>query len=200
MNFWDQRYSESGFAYGLEPNDFLKQHSSKFITNGKILCLCEGEGRNAIYLASQGFEVTAVDSSSIGMSKAHAWSQSLNLILNTVVCDLNDFVIEKNSWDGIISIFGHLPPDLRKSTHKKIIHGLKPNGFYLSESYTKEQLKYNSGGPKDEAMLMSLEIIQQELNDLEPIVTNKIERTIHEGKYHQGLSAVVQYLGKKTNL
>ena len=198
MNFWDQRYSEEGLAYGKDPNDFLKEQSKTFLKDGKILCLCEGEGRNAIFLAQLGFDVTAVDSSTVGLNKAQAWAQNLNLDIKTIVCDLNDFSLGENQWDGIISIFGHLPPVLRKSVHEKIIKGLKPGGLYLFEAYTKEQLKFNSGGPKDESMLLSEEIIKNDLNDLENVVTNKVEREIHEGKYHQGMSAVIQYLGRKS--
>jgi 2-polyprenyl-3-methyl-5-hydroxy-6-metoxy-1,4-benzoquinol methylase len=197
MNFWDQRYSEVGFAYGKDPNDFLKLNSSAFIQGGKILCLCEGEGRNAIYLAQQGFEVTAVDSSTVGLTKAQAWAQSLNLIIQTIACDLNDYSLGEEKWDGIVSIFGHLPAPLRKSVHNKIITALKPEGIYLCEAYTPEQLKYNSGGPKDESMLMTEEILHEELGVLETMNKNKIEREIHEGKYHQGQSAVIQYMGRK---
>lgn len=197
--FWNQRYSEAGFAYGKEANDFLRQEVSRFPKGARILCIAEGEGRNALFLAAQGFEVTAMDMSEVGMRKAQEQAQTQSLKLETIVANLEDYELGENQWDGIVSIFGHLPASLRMNVHAKIIRALKPGAIFLLEAYTPEQLPLGTGGPKDLSMLMSKSIIDQELTSLKSLVCRELRRTIHEGKYHHGESAVIQYIGQKSN-
>lgn len=196
-NFWNDRYSENGFAYGTHANDFLQESVHFLKPKSKILCLAEGEGRNAIFLAKQGFQVTAVDQSEVGIQKMKDWANRENLEIDAIVADLNEFNLGENKWDGIISIFGHLPPVLREKVHHKIIKSLKFDGIYICEAYTPDQLKFGTGGPKDPEMFLSLEIIQKELKDLTILKLEEKERSISEGKYHKGMSAVVQFIGKK---
>lgn len=195
--FWDSRYSEEGFAYGLEANDFLKSHYTELPSGGRVLCLSEGEGRNAIFLAHQGFDVTAVDISEIGLKKAQDRAKKEEVKLSTIHADLESFDFGLECWDGIISIFGHLPQAIRTKVHEKIYPALKINGVFLIEAYTPEQLLFKTGGPKDESMMLTLSIVGDELTKLTPIIKRTCLRDIQEGKYHSGLSAVIQYLGKK---
>jgi 2-polyprenyl-3-methyl-5-hydroxy-6-metoxy-1,4-benzoquinol methylase len=196
-DFWDARYSEDGFAYGVEANDFLKSTYSEISPGGKVLCLSEGEGRNAIFLAQQGFDVTAIDLSSVGLKKAQERANNEGIKLTTIVTDVNDFDFGFESWDGIISIFGHLPSNIRTKVHEKIFPSLKKDGVYIFEAYTPEQLLLKTGGPKDESMMLTLSIVDKELFQLSPSIKRTCVRDIQEGKYHRGLSAVLQYLGKK---
>lgn len=196
-DFWNERYAEEGFAYGVEPNDFLKDNFLHFPKDGKILCLSEGEGRNALFLAKNGFEVTAVDISEVGLKKAMIRAKEENLSLKTILSDLETFGFGNETWDGIISIFGHLPPKIRQRVHQNIYPSLKTNGVFLFEAYTPEQLLFKTGGPKDESMFLTKTIIESELSELNPVIFRTCVREIQEGKYHSGLSAVVQFLGKK---
>jgi SAM-dependent methyltransferase len=196
-DFWDSRYSEDGFAYGLEANDFLKSHFSELPSGGRVLCLSEGEGRNAIFLSHKGFDVTAVDISEVGLKKAQERAMREGVKLSTIVADLEYFDFGSESWDGIISIFGHLPPGVRTRVHEKIYPALKKNGVFLLEAYTPEQLLFKTGGPKDESMMLTVSIVENELSQLRPTIKRTCLRDIQEGKYHSGLSAVIQYLGKK---
>jgi SAM-dependent methyltransferase len=196
-NFWNQRYAEDGYAYGQSPNDFLASSLHLIKPHGKVLCLAEGEGRNAIFLAKNGFKVTAVDFSEVGMKKAKSWAQDLNLELETITADLAEFDMGEQKWDAIISIFCHLPPGLRTQVTQKIETSLKPGGILILEAYTPRQLTFKTGGPSNADMMMTLPIIEQELSHLEPLIKQELDRDIHEGKYHQGKSAVVQFLGKK---
>jgi SAM-dependent methyltransferase len=196
-DFWNQRYLEEGLAYGEEANDFLKDNWNLISPSGKILCLSEGEGRNAIFLAKLGFDVTAIDISSVGLDKASARARSEQVKLTTEVADLNDYEMGENKWDAVISIFGHLPKDIRIKVHSNVMRSLKFKGIYLLEAYTPEQLLLKTGGPKECSMMLDLSNIDSELTLLEPIIKRTCIREIREGKYHQGLSAVVQYVGKK---
>jgi len=197
---WDQRYSEQGFAYGSKPNDFLKSEFSRIPKAGRVLCLAEGEGRNAVFLAMQGYSVTAVDQSSVGLKKAENLAIKNGVGITTEIADLADYDLGSNIWDGIVSISAHLPALLREKIHAKIAPALKGNGIFILEAYTEDHLKMAGiGGPpaSQKDLFMSLNILKNELKGLEFIIGHEIERHIMEGKYHQGDSAVVQVVARK---
>ena len=110
---WDDRYQGDDYVYGTAANEFLSSQVDRLPT-GRILCLAEGEGRNAVFLAEQGFIVTAVDQSSVGLDKARRLAAERGVEIQTVVADLADFRIESGAWDGIVSIFAHMPPVPRR--------------------------------------------------------------------------------------
>jgi 2-polyprenyl-3-methyl-5-hydroxy-6-metoxy-1,4-benzoquinol methylase len=188
--FWNNRYKEDSYAYGTAPNDFLKsvvKHGNK-----KILCIAEGEGRNATYLASLGHDVTCIDFSEEGLIKAEKLASQSGVKLNLICKDLKDFDFGKEKWDVIVSIFGHFPSALRQSVHRNFYPALKKNGQIILEAYTKEQLKYNTGGPQTEEMLYSEDLLKKDFKDFGQLEIVEKERMIHEGKFHNGLSSVVQ--------
>jgi SAM-dependent methyltransferase len=127
---WDERYSRLEYAYGTKPNDFLVSVVSQ-IPKGKVLCLGEGEGRNAVYLASLGYEVVAVDRSPVGLAKAKQLAQQQQVEIQTITADLADFAIQPNAWHGIISIFCHLPSTLWKQVHRSAVKGLQKDGVLV---------------------------------------------------------------------
>ena len=197
--FWDERYAETEFAYGKEPNAFLVQQA-KLIKGGPILCLAEGEGRNAVYLATLGFNVTAVDQSGTGLQKAQQLAKEKKVRITTIQADLNDFKIEKDSWSAIISISGHLPPDLRKKVHQQAVKGLTQGGLFILEAYTVKQLEMDGyGGPHKEhkEMFMDLISLKRELQGLHLVMAHETTRNFDEGLYHKGPSAVVQIVAEK---
>ena len=116
---WDQRYSSETYAYGTEPNDFLVSVFDK-LPAGKVLCIGEGEGRNAVWLARHGREVTAMDSSEVGLHKANMLAIKHGVNITTVYADLADFDIGMQCWDAIVSIFCHLPPELRHTVYRAV--------------------------------------------------------------------------------
>lgn len=194
MCAWDDRYSAEGWAFGTEPNDFLKQEAHR-IPPGRVLCLGEGEGRNAVFLAEQGYEVVGVDRSQVGMDKAQALAQERGVFIETVVSSIEDFDLTEGEWQGIISVFFHLPPELRKKVHSAVVKGLAPGGILILEGFTPKQLDRATGGPPHLDRLLSLPDLEEELSDLEFLVAHETEREIHEGRMHTGLSSVVQVVG-----
>jgi 2-polyprenyl-3-methyl-5-hydroxy-6-metoxy-1,4-benzoquinol methylase len=193
---WDQRYSTENYAYGTKPNDFLVEKIND-LSKGKILCLGEGEGRNAVWLAKRGYEVTAVDGSKIGLKKAQRLAKMSGVSISTIHTDLSEFVIKPKSWDIIISIFCHLPPNLRADVHHNCVHGLRSGGVMLLEAYTPAQLNYKTGGPSKFDMMMDAKSLRTELNGLEFQHLQELTREVHEGEFHNGTGAVVQVLAKK---
>ncbi|MDD2364798.1 MAG: class I SAM-dependent methyltransferase [Desulfuromonadaceae bacterium] len=193
---WDERYSEPGFTYGTAPNEFLLSVVDK-IPRGNVLSLAEGEGRNSVYLASLGFEVTGVDSSAVGLRKAGELAAAAGVKVATIQRDLNEFVIEPESWSVIIGFYCHLPSELRSKLFQAAVKGLVPGGIFILEAFRKEQLKYGTGGPQSIDMLMSLDDLKRELFGLEFIHAVEIDRDVREGSKHTGLAAVVQIFGRK---
>jgi len=193
---WDERYNQAEYAYGKNPNDFLAENI-KHLPKGKVLCLADGEGRNSVYLAEQGYEVTAVDASASGMQKARLLADERAVNMNVIVSDLADFEIEENSWDGVVSIFCHLPPDLRNTVHGRVVKALKPGGVLLLEAYTPDQIALGTGGPPIAEMTMTLDALREECKGLELVHGIETRREIIEGKYHTGVGAVVQLIAVK---
>ncbi|MGB0723665.1 MAG: class I SAM-dependent methyltransferase [Gammaproteobacteria bacterium] len=197
---WDERYSEPGFAFGTAPNDFLAAQVHRFPEGGRVICLAEGEGRNAVFLARRGFEVLAVDQSPVGLDKARALAREQGVTLETRVADLNRFSLEPDSWDAIVSIYAHVPPETRKRLHAESIHALRPGGICLLEAYTRRQLDMPGvGGPPPHMaqLFMDAEALREELDGLHLLHLSELEREVNEGAYHTGLGAVVQVIGQK---
>ncbi len=197
---WNERYNKPGYAYGTEANDFLKEQYQQIPAGGRVLCLAEGEGRNAVFLAEQGFEVTAIDLSDVGLAKAMQLAGERGVEISTQVADLADYPFGENKWDGIVSIWAHTPTAVRERVHAQIAPALKSNGVFILEAYTEQQLSMEGvGGPpaSQKERFNSLANMQTELSELEELVGVEKQRTISEGEAHQGLSAVVQFVGKK---
>ena len=195
-SMWDERYSEPGYAYGTEPNGFLASVVDR-IPEGRVLCLAEGEGRNAVFLAGRGYDVTAVDASSIGLTKANKLAAERGVTITTINADLTEFDIEPDAWQGIVSIFCHLPPLIRAGLHERCLRGLAPGAVFVLEAFTPRQLDLRTGGPRTRELLMELDFIRQELPGLRFEIAREIERPVEEGKYHRGTAAVLEILAVK---
>lgn len=193
---WNQRYDTDAYVYGTEPNEFLKQQVGK-LPKGNILCLADGEGRNSVYLATLGYDVTAVDSSDVGLAKAQKLAAEKGVTITTQVADLADYDLGQGQWQGIVSIFCHLPPPLRKQVHGNINTALADGGVFLLEAYTPEQLQHGTGGPPNAAMMMTAAELPTELAGLHIDSCNELERQVLEGEGHSGTGAVVQLIAKK---
>lgn len=190
---WDERYSAPEYIYGKQPNEFLTSLPLKAINGQKVLCLAEGEGRNAVYLSGLGYDVLAVDQSVKGLQKAIDLASENGVQIKVEQADLGSYKIPADTYDGIISIFGHFDPGTRNHIYEETIKGLKKNGFLAMEVYSREQLSHNTGGPKSEEMLYDLDDLEFIFQDkLEYIIKRKVERNIIEGKYHTGTGSVIQ--------
>jgi len=194
--FWDNRYAAPDFVFGTAPNDFLRQ-CADHLPAGPVLCLGEGEGRNAVFLAGRGHAVTAVDQSVTGLAKAQRLAATRGLTLETAVADLSDYPIRPGAWAGIVSIFLHLPPALRARVHAQVAAGLQPGGVFILEAYTPAQLAFGTGGPKEPELLPTLAGLRAELTGLDLVSARECERTVLEGSAHTGRAAVVQILARR---
>ncbi|HEY3399969.1 MAG TPA: class I SAM-dependent methyltransferase [Geothrix sp.] len=194
--FWDERYGGAELTYGSEPNDFLREMAPR-IPPGPVLGLGEGQGRNAVHLATLGHAVTAVDQSPVGLARARELAASRGVALTTVVADLADFDLGPTPWSGIISIFCHLPSALRRSLYPRCAEALVPGGVLILEAYTPNQLEYGTGGPKELDLLSTLAEMTDLLPGLDLEIGRELVREIREGSHHHGLGSVVQVVARK---
>jgi SAM-dependent methyltransferase len=169
VNQWDERYSASEYVYGTEPNDFLREEYHRIRPGGKVLCLADGEGRNGVFLAQQGFDVTSVDASQVGLEKALALAKANDVMITTVHADLADYDLGVDQWDAVVSIFCHLPPDLRSHVHNAVTSSLRTDGVVILEAYTADQLSFKTGGPPVAALMMSAQQLRHDFEALDVI-------------------------------
>lgn len=193
---WNNRYSENEFVYGTDANIFLKEELKK-LPKGKILLLGEGEGRNAVFAATLGWEVDAVDYSEAGKRKAELLASKNNVTINYVVADILEYPLQNESYDAAALIFIHVNEETKSLLHQKVIDALKSKGKIIIEAFEKEQLKFSSGGPKDAELLYDLQSITEDFIDFEFEKLSKEIIELNEGKLHQGKAAVVRFVGIK---
>jgi len=195
-DYWDDRFRAEDYAYGTEPNDFVREQAHR-IPIGRVLCLAEGEGRNAVYLATLGHQVTAVDFSAQGLRKASRLARERGVELTTIEADLATFELGHEAWDGIVSTFAHTSAEIRRHVHAAVPGALREGGVFVLEAYRPEQIPHGTGGPKDPTMMPTLDQLRDELVGLDLVIARDADREIHEGRFHGGPSATVQVVGVK---
>lgn len=195
---WNERYAAAEYVYGKAPNVFLESVAAQIPAGSRVLCLAEGEGRNAVYLAGLGHQVVAVDQSAVGLEKAQRLAAEAGVEIETVVADLAEYPIDPASWDAIISIFCHTPADSRKILHRRAVAGLDSGGLLILEAYTPEQVELKTGGPPVVELMMCLDDLQHELTGLTFDHAAELRRDVVEGSLHNGVGAVVQIVAVKS--
>ena len=198
---WDERYRQVEFAYGEEPNSFLKDQL-KNATIGKALFPADGEGRNGVYTAGLGWEVEAFDLSHEGKQKALKLAALKNVQINYQVGEFQQFNYENESFDLIALIYAHFPASKKSEYHKELNQYLKKGGLVIFEAFSKNHLEYVSnnpkiGGPKDINMLFSIEEISSDFENFEILLLEEKEVELNEGLYHNGIGSVIRFVGRK---
>lgn len=197
--FWDERFTKDEFIYGTEPNSFLKSELEQLTAKGNALFALEGEGRNACYASSLGWDVEAFDFSEAGKEKALKLCKSYNTSIDYKISNAEDFEFGENKYDLVVLIYAHLHPSFRTKIHQKIITALRPGGKLILEGFHPLQLKHNytSGGPKNLEMLYTLDMMKTDFKDLSSIKGAELEIELSEGNYHKGKGFVTRFTGVK---
>jgi len=196
LSDWNERYSADVLPYGTEPNDFVAEQAG-LIPPGPVLCLAEGYGRNALWLAARGHAVTAMEQSPVAIARGRTLAAERGVAVTFVQADLADYDMGEGRWSGIVSTYAHVPPALRRDVHARVVRALAPGGVLILEAYSPAQLGHSTGGPKEVELLMSADVLREELAGLELPVAHDVERLVHEGPKHTGRAAVVQVVGRK---
>ena len=195
---WEARYGadQETYLYGTEPNDFLREHLH-VVPSGPVLCLADGEGRNSVFVAESGHESHAVDLTESGVGKARRLAASRGVEVHAVAADLAVHDLGDARWAGIVSIFAHMPPPIRRDLHRRVATALRPGGVLLLEAYTPDQIGRGTGGPQHPDLTMTLDGLRAELAGLEFVHAEELLREVVEGPGHTGLGAVVQVIARR---
>lgn len=201
IDFWNKRYAQEEWAYGSSPNEYLKSVLSE-LDKGRILFPAEGEGRNAVYAASQGWEVAAFDFSEEGKRKALTLAEKRGVNIDYKTCAFLEEVYPKESFDVIANIFVHFDPTVKTLMHERLSSYLKVGGYFIMEVFSKNhralsRLNPAVGGPEDTARMYDEEEIEKFFPNFEFLMLEECKVSLQEGRYHNGESAVLRFLGKK---
>lgn len=201
-DMWDQRYAREDYAYGKAPNEFFRSCLNGYPITGHILMPAEGEGRNAVYAAKRGLQVTAFDISEEGRKKALRLAEAEGVSLRYEVGDFLGMDFEDNGFDAIGLIFAHFTPDIAPGYHAKLIRLLKPGGWIVLEVFATSNLPLREqnpriGGPARLDMLFDLPRIRREFPDIAPLLLEEVEEGLSEGEFHQGVARLVRLVGRK---
>ena len=198
---WNDRYSSEEFAYGEDPNNYLKEQLEK-LNPGAILFPAEGEGRNAIFAAKSGWKVSAFDISEEGKNKALKLAAANNVSIDYQVGELETLDFQEEQFDTIALIYAHFPAEIKSAIHKQLDKLLRKNGIVIFEAFSKKHIEYLAvnekvGGPKDIESLFSIEEIQGDFSNYEIIILEEKEIELNEGLFHNGKGSVIRFIGKK---
>jgi hypothetical protein len=194
-DFWDQRYTEHPAVYGWEPNGFLVSVTGELAESSRIVCLGEGYGRNALWLAQRGHSVTMVDSSRVAIGQSNKKAHELGLHIDTVCEDLETY--QPPTCDVVVAIFIHLQPNLRRLVHERSWNALVKGGRFIMECFRKEQIQRDSGGPRNLDMLYSLNDLKSDFPSAEFAILAEETTEISEGPFHSGPAEVIRMLARK---
>lgn len=195
-DFWNERYTSTEYAYGTEPNQYFKEQLEK-LKPGKILFPAEGEGRNAVFAAKLGWQVFAFDLSTAGKRKAENLASANGVSIDYQIAGYDNLHFQQDFFDCIVLIFAHMHPLKRTEIHQKLTTFLKPGGTLILEGFSKNQINYDSGGPRDVNMLFSKEEMKTDFGLFSGLSIIDTVTILNEGRFHQGKASVIRVHGIK---
>ncbi|MDO4682455.1 MAG: class I SAM-dependent methyltransferase [Lautropia sp.] len=201
LDKWNSNFQRPEYVYGTQPNEFFQQEIAR-LHPGRLLLPAEGEGRNAVHAARQGWQVSAFDISTAGREKALKLAAEAGVDVHYQVGELPGLAFEPASFDALALIYAHFLPHLKSGYHRHLASLLRPGGTVIFEAFSKEHLAYRNrdsrvGGPADLASLFSEEEIRQDFQDFEVLTLQAQEITLNEGLFHNGVGAVIRFVGRK---
>ena len=197
-SFWDQRYEGEDYVFGQEPNVWMAANADLLKPGMTALLPGDGEGRNGVWLAERGLNVTTVDASSVGVEKARSLAAARGVELNIKIADLREWDAPEGTFDVLVSAFLHVGPDDRAAVHRKLAQMLKPGGLLLLEGFTTDHLGYGKGGPKDTRMLFTKDKLRGDFEELLNIEHLEVLKTeLPASERHGGRAAVIRLRARR---
>lgn len=195
---WEARYAGDGYAFGKEPNEFLAACRELLPKSGRALAVADGEGRNGVWLAKQGLDVTSIDFSPSALKKARALAAEQRVAVTFIETDVHRWSYPDAAFDVVAEIFTQFStPAERALKWAGMRRALKSGGLLIVLGYTPKQLDYGTGGPKQLENLYARTILEQTFGDFRDLKIVEDERELHEGASHAGLSAIIGLTGSK---
>ncbi|ODT50841.1 class I SAM-dependent methyltransferase [Devosia sp. 63-57] len=198
MSFWDERYSEPGYLFGEAPNAFLAAQQHRLAGYRTALAIADGEGRNGVFLAEQGLDVTSIDASSVGIAKARALAEKRGVSVDCQLVDIAEYEWPADTFDVVVGIFFQFAaPPLRDAIFAGMIRTLAPGGLLLLEGYGPRQMEYGTGGPRVLENLYTEDLLADRFKALEILDLRSYDAELSEGSRHRGVSALVDLVARK---
>lgn len=194
---WNGKFRGEKRLYGDSPNNFVKDNFELFQNAKTAMCLGEGEGRNAVFLAEKGLEVEALDISDVGLFKLRQWAKEHYLHIK-VRHTLLEYWQPDTTYDAVVCTYLHLPKPTQKMLFEKALQALAVNGIFIAELFSESQINFFSGGPKNIALLYDFNDILDIVKFL-PCEVIKLSQEViflNEGAY-QGRGSVIRIILKK---
>jgi SAM-dependent methyltransferase len=195
---WETRYGVPEYAFGKEPNYFLASCKELLPSAGRALAVADGEGRNGVWLAEQGLDVLSIDFSPAAQRKARALAAERGVDVAFEQADVHGWEYPAAAFDVVVEIFTQFssPPE-RAVKWAGMRRALKPGGLLIVQGYTPKQLQYGTGGPKQIENLYTRVMLEESFGDFRDVKIVEEEREIYEGTSHGGMSAVINFVGRK---
>jgi SAM-dependent methyltransferase len=194
---WNERFSAPDYIFGTAPNAFLASKAALFKPGQRALCVADGEGRNSVWLAEQGLEVTAFDISPVGVAKAQRLAAERGVRVVHEVASVYDWPWPQAQFDVVAAIFVQFAdPAMRSFLFERMARSLKPGGLVLIEGYTPKQLEYNTGGPSKLENLYTAELLRSSFAGFEVLELREYEAELEEGSRHAGTSALIDFVAR----
>lgn len=199
--FWNKRYGSEEYIYGKKPNVYFASKLKK-MDPGSILLAAEGEGRNAVFAAKNGWNATAFDLSESGRKKAGELAKQNNVAIDYHISEAGNFEFQKDYFDALALIYAHFHSDVRREYHRKLSLYLKKDGMLILEAFSKSHIENqknnkNAGGPQNPEMLYSLEDLKEDFNNFQFLEIEEEVTNLEEGRHHLGRANVIRIFAKK---
>ena len=196
---WNERFLASDdYIFGTEPNDFVARHRARFKPGMTVLAVADGEGRNGVWIAEQGCQVWSVDGAPAASAKAQRLAESRKVDLRVITQDISLWDWDAQQFDAVVGIFFQFAnPNLRAKLFEGMKRAVKPGGMLMIEGYGMKQLEYKTGGPDIPEHLYTLPLMRESFGDMQIELLDEYDAEIHEGPRHQGMSALVDLVGRK---
>lgn len=195
---WDKRYQTDDYVYGTDPSRFLKLNSEYLKSGDKVLAVADGEGRNSVFMAKQGLNVTAMDSSSVGLAKAQRLAKEREANVEFQLADLKGYDWDVAQYDLIVAIFIQFAePAFRAEIFDGMEHALKPGGVLMLHGYTPKQIEYGTGGPPVPELLYTKDMLADRFADWDILRLEDYEADLQEGLGHSGKSALIDLIARR---
>ncbi len=195
---WNRRYATDDFLFGMAPNEWLREQVKALPPRGRILCVADGEGRNSVWLARQGFAADAFHVAERAVDKARGLAEREGVSVNFAVADFDAFGWPEAAYDGVAAIFVQFAdPPMRARLFERIVRSLKPGGVLILQGYTPKQLEYRTGGPPFLSHLYTPELLRAAFAGLTIIELREYEAEVREGQGHSGRSALVGLVARR---
>lgn len=195
---WNQRFAGEDYVFGREPNDYLRAHASVLAPHGRALCVADGEGRNSVWLASEGLQVEAFDIAEVGVAKARKLAADAGVSIAFHVAGCEEWPWAADAYDAVVAVFVQFAdPAMRGRLFTNMIRALKPGGVLILQGYTPKQLDYKTGGPGVLSHLYTADLLRETFASLQTIELVEYEAELSEGVRHAGRSALIGFVARK---